>query len=69
MREMFLLITESYVSFIICYFPMIVRDDLQGKRAIIVFLDVIRHPLFYLKERFREWIMSLSSGKNLLSWA
>jgi hypothetical protein len=31
-----------------------------------MFLDIIHRPIFYLKH---NWILSLSSGKSLLSWA
>jgi hypothetical protein len=37
--------------------------------TIIVFLDIIHRPAFNLKQRFGEWILSPSSGENLLSWA
>jgi hypothetical protein len=33
--------------------------------TIIVFLDIIHHGVFYLKQHFRDWILPLSSGKNL----
>jgi hypothetical protein len=33
--------------------------------TIILFLDIIRR--LYLKQRFGDWILCLSSGKNLLS--
>jgi hypothetical protein len=40
-----------------------------------MFLDIIHHPtktpfcLYYKIQRFGYWILSPSSGKNLLSWA
>jgi hypothetical protein len=37
--------------------------------AIIVVLDIVHCPVFYLKQRVGDWILSPSSGKNLLSWA
>jgi hypothetical protein len=36
---------------------------------IIAFLVSIHRRVSYLKETFRDWILSPSSGKNLLSWA
>jgi hypothetical protein len=37
--------------------------------TIIAFMDIIHHPVFYLKQHFGDWFMSLSSGKNILNWA
>jgi hypothetical protein len=34
-----------------------------------MFSDVIHRPVFYLKQRFGDWSLSPSTGKNLLSWA
>jgi hypothetical protein len=28
----------------------------------------MHHPVFYLKQHFGDWILSPSSGKNLLCW-
>jgi hypothetical protein len=36
---------------------------------IIDFLDLIHHPIFYLKEYFRDWTLSPSLGRSLLSLA
>jgi hypothetical protein len=34
-----------------------------------MFLDIIHRPVLYLKQRFEDWILSPSSGKNLFVWA
>jgi hypothetical protein len=35
----------------------------------IVFLDIIHRPVFLFKtQHFRDWILSLTSGRSLLSW-
>jgi hypothetical protein len=42
----------------------------NGGDTIIVFLDIIHHPFSLFKtKRFGDWILSPSSGKNLLIWA
>jgi hypothetical protein len=35
----------------------------------LLFLDIIHRHVFYLKQHFGDWILSTSSGKNVLSWA
>jgi hypothetical protein len=37
--------------------------------TIIDLFDIIHGPVFLLKRRFGGWILSPSSGKNLLFWA
>jgi hypothetical protein len=32
-------------------------------------MDITHHPVFYIKQRSADWVLSPSSGKNLLSWA
>jgi hypothetical protein len=46
-----------------------VYDNGTYINTVTVFVDIIHHPVLYLKQRFGDWILSLSSGKNLLSWA
>jgi hypothetical protein len=41
----------------------------QNTYTIIVFVDIIHHPFFYLKPCFRDCILSPSSGKSLFIWA
>jgi hypothetical protein len=33
------------------------------------FLDILHHPVSYLKQRSKDWAVSRPSGKSLLSWA
>jgi hypothetical protein len=44
------------------------RIEEQDDEKLLTFLDIIHHPVFYLK-RFGDWILSPSSGKSPLSWA
>jgi hypothetical protein len=32
------------------------------------FMDIIRSPVFYLKERFGDWTLFPSSGKKPFQW-
>lgn len=41
----------------------------KEKGQLLCFGVLPHYRVFYLEERFREWIISLSTGKNLLSWA
>jgi hypothetical protein len=36
---------------------------------LLSFGEIAHHPVFYLKQRFGDWILSLFSGKSLLFWA
>jgi hypothetical protein len=48
------------------------QKQLQGANkniAIIVFLTLTIILYFYFKQRFGDWILSPSSGEDLLSWA
>jgi hypothetical protein len=46
---------------------LVYQSEVNGK--IIVFFDIIHRPFFYLKQLFGNWILSPSSGKNVLCWA
>jgi hypothetical protein len=68
-----------FVLFLVRCFPSILRTwrwrqylfrNVNLYSGIIIgLLDIIHHPVFSLKQRFGDWILSPSSNRNLLRWA
>jgi hypothetical protein len=78
MYEKMKTIIQRHVSFItdpsganmgdLCHMRMMFRRERQIHNqthdldTIIAFMDIIHHPVFYLKQNFGDWILSPSSG-------